>query len=63
MVDALRFIFRGVKQALFIILNLDIMLSDNVTLKFYWLIVLVGIMYYFLDAAYQYLKGDPKGGK
>ena len=61
MLDALYFYFSGVADALEILLNLDVMLTDEVTIKFYWIVFLIFALYIFIRVAAYYLKGVPDG--
>lgn len=59
MLTALRMIFAKVSDALAIILNLDIMLNDQVTVKMYWLVAFWFVINMFIVIATYYLKGVP----
>lgn len=61
MLDALYFYFRGVADALSILMNLDVMLTNGVTIKFYWIVFLIFALYIFIRVATYYLKGVPDG--
>lgn len=61
MLDALYFYFRGVADALEILLNLDIPLTDGVSIKFYWIVFLIFSIYIFIRVSAYYLKGVPDG--
>ncbi len=61
MLDAIYFFFNGVSQALGIILNIDIPLSGESSIKLYWILFLLFAIYIFIKAASQYLKGGENG--
>lgn len=61
MLDALYFYFSGVSQALAILLNLEIPLTDESSIKMYWILFLLFALLMFIKVAYQYLKGGENG--
>lgn len=57
MLDALFFLFQQTTNALGILLNLNIPLSGNVSIRLYWVIVMLFICYIFIKVLQRYF-GD-----
>lgn len=63
MIDALLMIFQKMGDLISIVLNLDLMLSDAVYIKVYWIFFLLFATNMFIVVSRYYLKGVPDGNR
>lgn len=63
MIDVLLMIFQKMGDLISIVLNLDLMLSDGVYIKVYWIFFLLFAVNMFIVVSRYYLKGVPDGNR